>query len=266
MKEDQEDNQSTFDQAHEEQDDSTEIESELSEEEQSAKDSEEDAEQPKLYAGKFKSPEEMELAYQEIQRFVGGRKEIEAKAAQYDRMVTKQNAEAAARSNTPMPKLSNYVSKEDGGIDVVKYDEAIEAWHADQAKAAQYHASIRSQEDSDIQRSYADFPYLRNDPDAAETVMAFYQSGRAGSIYEAAQRLDAKRGNDKDKVVTNAKVEVAHELSKRSRGNTERANANSRRDSGEMTEAKIESMSLEERAKYINKQFKSGAWKFDDVR
>lgn len=245
--------------AQAEQDDSAENESEESLEEQDADDSEAGEEEPKLYAGKFKSVEDLEKSYEEIQRFTGSRKELEAKAALYDREMAKANAAAAARSQVPMPKLQQYVG-EDGAIDVVKYDAHMEAWQAQQVSRVDAVASKRSQETADIQWAYQEFPYMKEDEVAAQMVMDRYQAGRETSIRESAIAVNAMLGRKNEEVVSRAKAEAQHELSKKSRGNTERPNSRSSRDSGEMTEAKFARMSQPDQQKYINEQFKKGLW------
>lgn len=258
MEDDQQDTLDT--EAQEEQDDSAENESEDQSEEQDAEGSEaEDSEQPKLYAGKFKSPEDMEKAYLEIQKFTGGRKELEAKAAAFDREVRRANSQAAARSQIPMPQLQQYVAQ-DGTIDVAGYDAHMVAWTTQQSSVLGTVANKSSQEAIDKQRAYQDFPYLYEDEEAAQMVIDRYEAGRSSSIYDAAVAVNKLLTRGSDQTVKKAEVEARHELSKKSRGNTERPNAKSTRDNGEMTEAKFSRLSQEDKQTYIKEQFKKGLW------
>jgi hypothetical protein len=245
------------DQTPEEQDEAAEDASQSDEEGQDASDDEQTKEE-RLLAGKYKTVEALEAAYEEIQRFTGGRKELEEKAREYDRLVVSQ-ARSAGATTVQMPKLSQYVLQ-DGSIDVARYDAHMEAWNQQIVQNAGSAASRLSNEQLDMRQAETDFPYLVTDAKAAKAVMAMYRSGGADSIYDAAVEINSLRSSGREAAEKEAIAKANHELSKKSRGTTERVTGKTSRDTGEMTEAKFAQMSPSDQKAYIERQFNQGSW------
>lgn len=213
------------------------------------------AETEKLYARKFRTPEELEAAYEEIQRFTGGRKELEEKARAYDQLVVRQ----AQTDHAPVkpPKLQDYV-RDDNTIDVAGYDEAREKYDAVLVSQGTSAGSRVAREELDMERVEREFPYLLTDERAAKTVMALYRSGSARSIYAAAQEVEAMRTQTKDAGKKDAADNAKRELSRKVRGNT--TGTGSRTTTGEITAESFAKLSREDQKVYVEKMFKNGEW------
>lgn len=234
----------------EEQVDDTEESSDSTEETQDAEVEE------RLLAGKYKSVEDLEKAYKEAESFIGNRKETEAKAREYDRLVAQQ-ARAAGQPVKGRPKLSSYIDKTDGTIDTERYDRDMDAYERSKDHQTATMSSQAAQEQVDMRKAEADYPYLLSDKIAARSIIASYRSGEYGSIYEAAVANDEYR---KSLVSNGQKIGAEtekRELSKKIRGNTERSTGKREAvDTGEMTEAKFAKLSKSEQAAYLNSNFK----------
>lgn len=238
----------TDESAPEEQVDDTEESSDSTEEEQSAEEEEE-----RLLAGKYKSVEDLEKAYKEAESFIGNRKETEEKARSYDRLVAQQ-ARTAGQPIQGRPKLTSYISKEDGTIDTARYDADMDKWEQSKDAYINTVSDQRAQEQVDMRKAEADFPYLVTDRMAAGTIVQQYKLGNYGSLYESAKAFDEYRNS----LTSNAKKAGAEtekrELSKKIRGNTERSTGR-KIETGEMTEAKFAQLSREEQKAYLDSKY-----------
>jgi hypothetical protein len=232
-----------FEGAEEEQADDAEESSEA------AEDRQEPAAAERLYAGKYKTPEELEAAYGEIQKFTGGRKILEDKAAAYDQLVRSQ-ARSEGQSQKGRPKLTSYITEE-GAIDTQKYDADMDAWEAHNVTQSGAVATRVAQEQVDLRKAETEFPYLVNDKMAAKAVIAGYNAGEYGTLYESAKAFDDYRQSLTE---TGKKVGADTEkrdLSKKIRGTTERSTGRSV-ETGEMTEERFAKLSRAEQRQYLD--------------
>lgn len=235
--------------AQEEQDDAADDASEGDADTQESESSE------RLYANKYKSPEELEAAYEDIQRFVGSRKILEEKATAYDRLVASQ-ADAAGQKTVEMPQLSTFI-QDDGTVDTGSYDKAMGNWWAQTMGQIGSTAQHQAKEQVDIRKAEADYPYLSTDHHAARAVMAAYHSGDFPSVYEAARDYDQYRQATLKGGEQAGQDAAKRELSRKVRGNTERPTGRTG-DTGEMTEAKFKTLTQAQKKDYL---FRTGIFK-----
>lgn len=214
-----------------------------------------------LLAGKYKSVEQLEAAYKEAERFIGNRKQVEEKAAAYDRLVAAQ-AKSAGERTVDMPMLADYVDKSDGTIDVAGYDKHMKEWRQQSETQQDQKSRSAAQEAADLAWVEKQYPYMAKDVQAARTVIGLYRSGQANSIREAAQVVDDLRQSAKSEGAKGGASDKEREISRKVRGNTEHAGAKvgSGDEGGEMSPEKFAKMSREDQKTYINKQFKTGKW------
>jgi len=224
------------DDTQEEQVDSAEQESNSPEEEQSAEDQEE-----KTYAGKFKAVEDLEKSYINLESKLGNYKEVEEKARAFDQLSTQQRASGA-------PKWQDFVGQ-DGTLDAPAYEQAMLSYH----QMASAEISRRAaREEVDLERVEREFPYIKDDPDAAAAVASVYQSGRARTLYEAAQKIDKMRRQSSGQGEKVGAQKKEKELAQKTRSFSERAGAKSNEG---VTPEVFSKLTLEQKREYINKNF-----------
>jgi len=213
-------------------------------EEQPAEDTEESAEEPVKFAGKYNSVEDLEKSYKELESKLGSYKEVEEKARAYDQL-------SRAKSQTPIapPDISQFTDYE-GNVDVNSFNQAMNKYHSDVVQQSQLTAVKTTREQLDTEKAERDFPYLANDRDAADAVVAMYQSGRVSSIYEAARRLDKIRSGATESGVREGAAKKQKEIASKMKSQTEKASTKA--GDGISLEG-FKSMSLEEKRAFLQK-------------
>jgi hypothetical protein len=204
----------------------------------SEEDGAEDTEVEKLLAGKYKSAEELERAYKELESKLGNYKTIEEKAAAFDHLSKMQNSVSAPK----MPSAADFVSA-DGSVDWVGYNAFIQT-------QARLEAQRAVQEQIDVDKAERDYPYLATDKKAAGFVVNAYRNGEYRSIYEAAKAFDELRLSASSEAKKAGAQEKEREIAQKVRSGSERASARSNEESG-LTVESFSKLSLEEKRKII---------------
>lgn len=206
--------------------------------------SDEDKEE-KLYAGKFKSDEELEKAYKELEKKLGGHTEIEEKAKAFDRLVRQRQTPAPVSK----PRLSSFVD-ENGQIDVQAYDEATDKYEAQKDHFNQQSSQRSAQDASDAIRAERDYPFIAEDKRAQKLAYALYSSGETGSLYEAVAEVADMRENDTVTAKKTGAKEKEREIAKKLRSKTE--GAGGKTGGGEVSLESFAKFSLSEKKAYLD--------------
>jgi len=213
----------------EEQDADTETSANTEAEEQSAA----EEELPEKYQGK--SAKEIAEMHSNLESKLGNWKEIEEKAKSYDSL----------SRVTPAPQPAPNFLDADGNVDVERYT----AYNAQQSQQA---ARRAAREEIDMTRAENDFPYLAKDKDAAEQVIALYETGKTNSLYDAAMRVDKQRKIDVDTAKKEGAKAKEHEINQKTMSKTEGSSA---KISDNPKEA-FKKLSLSEKAKFLDEMDK----------
>ena len=207
--------------------------------------SDEDTEE-RLYAGKFKSPEDMEKSYQELEKKLGGHAEIEEKARAFDRLSKQRQTPAPVAR----PKLSDFVDKE-GWIDVKGFDEATEKYEAQKDQFTRNSSQRSAQDASDAIRAERDYPFIATDKKAQKLAHALYSAGEVGSLYEAVKEVAEMRENISVTGKQTGAKEKEREIAKKIRSKTE--GANGKTGGGDVSPEVFAKWSLAEKKAYIER-------------
>jgi len=212
----------------EEQDAGTETK-ETSADAEAEKQSAAEEELPEKYRGK--SSKEIAEMHSNLESKLGNWKETEEKARFYDTL----------SRVAPAPRAPDYLDA-DGNVDVNKYT----SYNAQQSQMA---ARKAAREEIDMTRAENDFPYLVKDKDAAEMVISLYDSGKANSLYEAAQRVNKQRQVDVDTAKKEGAKAKEHEINQKSKSKTEGTSAKTAVSEVDA----FRSLSLKEKAMFLDK-------------
>jgi len=234
----------TEDNAQEVQVDDTESASSTPEEKQVTSETE------RIYAGKFKSADDLEKSYKELESKLGNHKELEDKARAYEKLSRQQSIP------TPLvtPRLSQFVGA-DGTIDVQAYDNAMEQYNQAVVQTTQFTASRSARIESDAIRAEKDFPFIATDEKAQRAAHALFTSGEVGSLYEAVKEVSELRQAEREQSIAEGAKAKEKELAQKVRSQTERSSAKA--GGGNISPETFASMSLEEKRAYINNMVSS---------
>ena len=216
----------------------TDESAESSEEEQPAEGSEDD-DLPQQYRGKSKR--EIVRMHQEAEKLIGNRREVEDKARAYDQLSQAQRISGA-------PKWQEF-TLEDGTLDAPAFEQATAQYYAMTSGET---ARQAAREEVDLDRIYRDFPYMKDDPDAADAAVSMYRSGRTKTLYEAAQRTDKLRNSQVSQAEKIGAQKKEKELVNKTRSFSERAGSKSNE---AMTQEAFNKLSLEEKEAYVEKHW-----------
>lgn len=195
----------------------------------------------KLYAGKFKSPDDMEKSYKELEGHLGNYKEVQEKAQAYEQLSKQKRVSGA-------PKWQDF-QLEDGTLDAPSYEQATAQYYAMTSGET---ARTAAREEVDLDRVYRDFPYAKDDPDVADAIVSMYRSGRGKTLYEAAQRIDKLRTSQSSQAEKIGAQKKEKELAQKTRSFSEKAGAKSNEG---MTQEAFSKLSLSEKEAYVNKNW-----------
>jgi hypothetical protein len=198
----------------------------------------------KVYAGKYKSIEDLEKSYKELESKLGGYKEVEEKARAFDQLSKEKSA-----APVNVPDLNQFTDQY-GNIDTVAFNNAMNQYQGEMLRRSQESARQSAREEIDSEKSQREFPYLATDRDAADAVVALYQSGRAGSLYEAAKRLDKIRKAEVEGAVRDGAHKKEKEIARKMLSSTERASGKS---GDGISQEAFGSMSLAEKKAFLER-------------
>lgn len=193
-----------------------------------------------LYAGKYKSPEDLATAYKELETKLGNYKTVEEKARAFDELSI---ANALKTTQAPPKTAQDFVST-DGTVDWTGYNDYVQ-------KNTIAQATRIAREQIDVERAERDFSYLATDQDAADAVMALYRSGRVPTVYEAAKRIDNMRQGGVATARKEGAQEKEREIASKVKGQTTRASARTSEDTG-LTLESFSKLSLDEKRKVVD--------------
>ena len=188
-------------------------------EEQPAEETEESTEEPVRYAGKYDSVEDLEKSYKELESKLGNYKEVEEKARAFDQL-----SRVKEQSPVVAPDITQFTDAQ-GFVDTIAYNQAMAKYNSEIIRQSQQVAQRTAREQVDTEKAERDFPYLKTDKDAADAVVAMYQSGRSSSIYGAAQRLDKIRRGVAESATQEGATKKEKEIASKMKSQTERAGA-----------------------------------------
>lgn len=224
----------------EEQADEAEMSPESPSEEQPA----DDTEDIQLLAGKFKTPEDLEKSYRELESKLGNYKEVEEKARAFEQLRQAPTPPVPL----PAPNANDYIDA-DGNIDLATYERDMANFNARIAQNATESARFAAQETIDRDKVEQEFPEIKTDDSFAKSVVSLYRQGFAPTLLEAAKEVNKLRSSSAEQAKREGAAIKEREISQKIQSTTERSRSTS---GGNLTEEDFAKLPLDQKRAIIN--------------